>query len=105
MLGAAGVGVPAVLGGTLGGGQQPQQPQQPYSPDPYRPNPYSPDPNGPDPYRHDPYRPDPYRPDPYRHDPYGHDPNRQGYARSYAGRGAFMEPAMAMAVAVSYLIK
>ena len=85
MLGAAGVGVPAILGGA----QQPQQPQQPYSPDPYRPNPYSPDPN---------------RPDPYRHDPYGPDPNRQGYVRSNAGRKAFMEPAMTLVLTVSYLI-
>ena len=101
MLGAAGVGVPAILGGALGGGQQPQQP---YSPDPYRPNPYSPDPNRPNPYRHDPYSPDPNRPDPYRHDPFGPDPNRQGYARSNAGRKAFMEPAMTLVLTVSYLI-
>ena len=73
LLGGAGVGVPAILGGTLGGEQQQQQTQQPQQP----------------------YNPDPYRPDPYR----------QGNAKNNAGRGAFMEPAMAMAVVVSYLIK
>ena len=72
LLGGAGVGVPAILGGTLGGGQEQQQPEQPQQP----------------------YNPDPYRPDPYR----------QGNAKNNAGRGAFMEPAMAMAVVVSYFL-
>ena len=72
LLGGAGVGVPAILGGTLGGGQQQQQPEQTQQP----------------------YNPDPYRPDPYR----------QGNAKNNAGRGAFMEPAMAMAVVVSYFL-
>merc|ERR1719209_2784449 len=40
----------------------------------------------------------PYRPDPYRPDPYRADPHRQGYARSNAGMGVFMEPVMALVV-------
>ena len=82
LLPAAGVGVPAILGGTLGGEQQQQQhpEQQQQQQQPEQPQ--------------QPYNPDPYRPDPYR----------QGNAKNNAGRGAFMEPAMAMAVVVSYFL-
>ena len=71
----------------------------------------------PSPSQQDAYRPDPYRDYPDRHSSpsyrngdypnYRHDEpsHRQGYARNNAGMGAFMEPAMALVVALIYLIK